>query len=70
METKTENSAAGSVISNRESPYPAEKLIHYQTALALMDGLLRDNGLSVEDHKIARALLACHYGLDLCSIFR
>jgi len=70
MEIQIENIAAGSAISNPENPYPDKKLIRYQLALALMDSLRYDGDLSEQDHKTARALLACRFGFDSSSIFR
>ena len=70
METKIENSAAGTVISSHAVPYPYRKLARYQFNLAILDTMLRSGELSEADHTTACAVLACHYGLDRNSIFR
>ena len=70
METKIENSAAGTVISSRAGPYPYRKLVRYQFNLAILDTMLRKGELSETDYAKACSVLACHYGLDKDSIFR
>ena len=70
METKIENSAAGTVISSHAGPYPYRKLVRYQFNLAILDTMLHKGELSEADHTTACAVLACHYGLDKGSIFR
>ena len=70
METKIENSAAGSVTAVHASPYPCRKLARYQFNLAILDTMLRKGELSETDHTTACGVLACHYGLDKGSIFR
>ena len=70
METKIENSAAGSVTDVHAVPYPYRKLARYQFNLAILDTMLRNGELSESDHAKACGVLACHYGLDKGSIFR
>ena len=70
METKIENSAAGSVTDVHAAPYPYRKLARYQFNLAILDTMLRRGELSETDHATACGVLACHYGLDKDSIFR
>ena len=70
METKIENSAAGTVVSSHAGPYPCRKLLRYQFNLAILDTMLHSGELSETDHATACGVLACHYGLDKGSIFR
>ena len=70
METKIENSAAGSVTAGHASLYPYQKLARYQFNLAILDTMLRKGELSETDHAKACGVLACHYGLDRNSIVR
>ena len=70
METKIENSAAGSVTDVHAAPYPYRKLAQYQFNLAILDTMLHKGELSKTDHATACGVLACHYGLDKDSIFR
>ena len=70
METKIENSAAGTVTNVHAAPYPYRKLARYQFNLAILDTMLHKGELSEADHTTACAVLACHYGLDKGSIFR
>ena len=70
METKIANSAAGTVISSHTGPYPYRKLLRYQFNLAILDTMLHKGELSETDHATACGVLACHYGLDIGSIFR
>ena len=70
METKIENSAAGTVISTHAVPYPYRKLVQYQFNLAILDTMLHSGEMSETDHATACGVLACHYGLDRNSIFR
>ena len=70
METKIENSAAGTVISSSADPLIFRKRAHYQINLAILDTMLRKGELSETDHATACGVLACHYGLDKDSIFR
>ena len=70
METKIENSAAGSVTDVHAAPYPYRKLARYQFNLAILDTMLRNGELSESNHAKACGVLACHYGLDKGSIFR
>lgn len=69
METKIANSAAGTVISSHDST-PLQNRIRYQIALAVLNTMLHDGELSEKDHATAKAVLACHYGLNKGSIFR
>ena len=69
METKIVNSAAGTVISSHDST-PLQNRIRYQIALAVLNTMLHDGELSEKDHATAKAVLACHYGLNKASIFR
>ena len=69
METKIVNTAAGTAISSHDS-IPLQNRIRYQIALAVLNQLLHDSELSESDHATAKAVLACHYGLDRNSIFR
>ena len=70
METKIENSAAGTVTAVHAVPYPYRRLARYQFNLAILDTMLHSGELSEADHTTACAVLACHYGLDKDSIFR
>jgi len=70
METKIENSAAGTVISSSADPLIFRKRAHYQINLAILDTMLHSGELSETDHATACGVLACHYGLDRNSIFR
>ena len=70
METKIENSAAGTVTDVHAAAYPYRKLAQYQFNLAILDTTLRKGELSETDHATACGVLACHYGLDRNSIFR
>ena len=70
METKIENSAAGTVTDVHVAPYPYRKLARYQFNLAILDTMLHKGELSETDHATACGVLACHYGLDKDSIFR
>ena len=70
METKNENSAAGTVTDVHAAPYPYRKLAQYQFNLAILDTMLHKGELSETDHATACGVLACHYGLDKDSIFR
>ena len=70
METKIENSAAGTVTAVHAAPYPYRRLVQYQFNLAILDTMLHSGELSEADHTTACAVLACHYGLDKGSIFR
>ena len=70
METKIENSAAGTVTAVHAATYPYRKLARYQFNLAILDTMLRRGELSETDHATACSVLACHYGLDKGSIFR
>ena len=70
METKIENSAAGTVISAHAEPIPHRVLARYQFNLAILDTMLHKGELSETDHATACGVLACHYGLDKDSIFR
>ena len=70
METKIENSAAGTVTAVHASLYPYRRLARYQFDLAILDTMLHKGELSEADHTTACAVLACHYGLDKGSIFR
>ena len=70
METKIENSAAGTATSGHASLYPYQKLARYQFNLAILDTMLHSGELSEADHTTACAVLACYYGLDKDSIFR
>ena len=70
METKIENSAAGSVTDVHAVPYPYRRLARYQFNMAILDTMLHKGELSETDHATACAVLACHYGLDKDSIFR
>ena len=69
METKIVNTAAGTVISSHAST-PQQNRIRYQIALAVLDKLLHEGELTDSDYETARAVLACHYGLNKHSIFR
>ena len=70
METKIENSAAGTVTDVHAATYPYRKLARYQFNLAILDTMLHKGELSKTDHATACGVLACHYGLDRNSIFR
>ena len=70
METKIENSAAGTVISSSADPLIFRKRAHYQINMAILDTMLHKGELSKTDHATACGVLACHYGLDRNSIFR
>ena len=70
METKIENSAAGTVTAVHASLYPYRKLVQYQFNLAILATMLHKGELSKTDHATACGVLACHYGLDRNSIFR
>ena len=70
METKIENSAAGSVTDVHAVPYPYRRLVRYQFNLAILDTMLHSGELSETDHATACGVLACHYGLERNSIFR
>ena len=69
METKIVNTAAGTVISSHAST-PQQNRIRYQIALAVLNTMLHDGELSEKGHTTAKAVLACHYGLNKASIFR
>ena len=69
MATKIVNSAAGTVISSHDST-PLQNRVRYQIALAVLNTMLHDGELSEKDHATAKAVLACHYGLNKSSIFR
>ena len=69
MEIKSVNTAAGAVISSRDST-PLQNRIRYQIALAVLDKLLHDGEISNEDYETAKAVLACRYNLNRNSIFR
>lgn len=69
METNTENTVAGTVISSHGSA-PRKNRIRYQIALAVLNKLLHDGELSESDYETARAVLACRYDLGRNSIFR
>ena len=70
METRIENSTAGSVTDVHAATYPYRKLERYQFNLAILDTMLRRGEISETDHATACGVLACHYGLDKGSIFR
>ena len=70
METKTVNSAAGTVISNHGTPLPPRTLARYRVSLAILNTMRHEGELSAADHATAKAVLACHYGLGKDSIFR
>ena len=69
MEIKSVNTAAGTVIS-AHSATPQKDLIRYRVSLAVLNTMLHDGELSQKDHSTAKAVLACHYGLNKRSIFR
>ena len=69
METKSANTAAGTVMSSHAST-PQQNRIRYQIALAILNKLLHDGELSDEDYKTAKCVLACRYNLNRNSIFR
>ena len=69
METKSVNTAAGTVISSHAST-PRKNLIRYRMLLAILNTMLHEGELSEADHATAQAVLACHYGLEQDSIFR
>ena len=70
METKIENSDAGSVTDVHAATYPYRKLARYQFNLAILDTMLHKGELSETAHATACGVLACHYGLEKGSIFR
>lgn len=69
METKSANTAAGTVMSSHAST-PLQNRIRYQIALAVLNKLLHDGELSEADCETAKAVLACRYNLNRNSIFR
>ena len=69
METKTVNSAAGTVISGHDRVIPPRKLARYRMSLAVLNTMLREGALSEADYAAAKSVLACHYGLSKDSIF-
>lgn len=69
METKTVNSAAGTVISNHGALIPPRKLARYRMSLAVLNTMLHNGELSEPDYATAKSVLACHYGLSKNSIF-
>ena len=69
METKIVNTAAGTAMSSHAST-PRKNLIRYRMSLAILNTMLHEGELSETDHATAKAVLACHYGLDQDSIFR
>ena len=69
METKSANTAAGTVMSSHDST-PLQNRIRYQIALAVLNKLLHDGELSESDYETAKAVLACRYNLNRNSIFR
>ena len=52
METKIENSAAGTVISSSADPLIFRKRAHYQINMAILDTMLRRGELSETDHAL------------------
>ena len=69
METKTVNSAAGTVISNHGTLMQPRTLVRYRMSLAVLNTMLRKGELSEADYSAAKSVLACHYGLSKDSIF-
>lgn len=69
METKTVNSAAGSVIPKHGKVILPRTLARYRMSLAVLNTMLRKGDLSEADYAAAKSVLACHYGLSKDSIF-
>ena len=69
METKTVNSAAGTVMPKHGKLIPPEMLARYRMSLAVLNTMLRKGELSETDYTTAKSVLACHYGLSKDSIF-
>ena len=69
METKTVNSAAGSVIFGHGKAVQPRTLARYRMSLAVLNTMLRKGELSEADYAAAKSVLACHYGLSKDSIF-
>lgn len=69
METKTANSAAGTVIPKHGKGMKPRTLVRYRMSLAVLNTMLRKGELSEADYAAAKSALACHYGLSKDSIF-
>lgn len=63
MEIKTENTAPEPVMQT------AEKVIRYQTLLALLDGLFERGEINSETHEMSRRVIARICGLEKTSIY-
>lgn len=69
METKRENTAAGSATPVSADPYSPENLLYYHTSMALVENLVKRGVLTQADYKKSCQILTKKYGLSPDSIF-
>ena len=69
METRKENTAAGSATPVPADPYSPENLLYYHTSMALVENLVNKGVLSRADYKKCCQILTKKYGLSPDSIF-
>ena len=69
MAIKTENTAAGNVISLHADPYSYENLLMYHTSLSLIERMVLDGLLTASDYRKSIRILSEKYGFPNGSIF-
>ena len=73
METKTENTAAATVMPLSAEKPPDDfqtRLLRYRTSTALLSTMVKNGVLTDADYEKSCAVLADKYSISLCSIFR
>lgn len=69
MATKTENTAAGNVISLPANPYSLDNLLMYHTSISLVERMVQLGLLTRADYQKSVKILSKKYGLPSNSIF-
>lgn len=69
MATKTENTAAGNVISLPANPYSPDNLLMYHTSISLVERMVQLGLLTRADYQKSVKILSKKYGLPSNSIF-